>query len=68
MRNQVLRKKIKKFYKKSFDKILGWDRKNSTGYEFSDQKTHFNISKMGNRGVSRFSSNKISVFGDSCFL
>ncbi len=59
-------KRLSNFYKKSFDKILGWDRKkNSTGYEFSDQKSHFNISKMGNRGVSRFSSNKISVFGDS---
>jgi len=60
------KKKLKKFYKESFDQILGWDRKkNSFGFEISNKKTFFHISKFGNRGKSNFAKTKLSVFGDS---
>ena len=59
-------KKLKKFYKDSYDKILGWDRKkNSNGFEKSQKKTYFKISSLGTRGKSKFKNTKISVFGDS---
>mgnify|MGYP005641917569 CR=1 FL=1 len=58
--------RLKKFYKNTFDSKLGWDRKkNFHGYENSSKKTFFYISKKGNRGISKFKSTKISVFGDS---
>ncbi len=60
------KKKLKNFYKNSFDQLLGWDRKkNTSGYEISNKKTFFNIKKNGNRGKSKFKKTKISVFGDS---
>ena len=34
------KKKLQKFYKDSYDEILGWDRKkNSSGFEKSQKKT-----------------------------
>lgn len=60
------KKKLKNFYKNSFDQLLGWDRKkNTNGFEISTKRTFFNIKKNGNRGRSRFKKTKISVFGDS---
>ncbi len=60
------KKKLQKFYKDSYDEILGWDRKkNSSGFENSQKKTFFKISSSGTRGKSKFKNTKISVFGDS---
>lgn len=60
------KKKLKNFYKNSFDQLLGWDRKkNTNGFEISTKRTFFNIKKNGNRGRSKFKKTKISVFGDS---
>lgn len=60
------KKKLKNFYKNSFDQLLGWDRKkNTNGFEISTKRTFFNIKKNGNRGKSKFKKTKISVFGDS---
>ena len=61
------KKKLKNFYKNSFDNLLGWDRKkNSKGYEYNKfKKTSFSINKHGARGMNNFSKNKITVLGDS---
>ena len=59
-------KKLKKFFKNSFDPILGWDRKKNTeGSENSNRKTDFKISKYGFRGKKKYKKSSISVFGDS---
>ena len=40
------KKKLNKFYKESYDPIIGWDRKkNKTGFEIGEKKTFFEISK-----------------------
>ena len=58
--------KLKKFFKNSFHKNYGWDRKPlSSGFEYTHKKTKFRISKEGYRGNSKFKKNLISVFGDS---
>ena len=60
------KKKLKLFYKKSFDRLLGWDRKkNTSGKEISNKTTSFQISKFGYRGNKKFKKNCIPVFGDS---
>lgn len=57
---------LKKFFKKSFHKNYGWDRKPlSSGFEYTDKKTKFKISKDGYRGDLKSKKNLISVFGDS---
>ena len=57
---------LKKFYQNSFDKDLGWDRKNNTsGIEQSNKKSKFKISSEGFRGKKIFKNKSISVFGDS---
>ena len=49
------KKNLSNFYQNSFDNLLGWDRKkNSSGFELSSKKTFFYISKIGNRGKSKF--------------
>ena len=60
-------KKLKNFFKNSFDPILGWDRKKNTkGSESSNNKTYFKISKYGFRGKKKYKKKDfISVFGDS---
>ena len=59
-------KNLLNFYKNSFDKLLGWDRKkNTSGFENSNRKTKFTISDKNFRGGKKFKNNKISVFGDS---
>ena len=58
--------KFNNFIKNSYHNKLGWDRKPLTnGFEVSDKKTFFSISKKGFRGKSRYKKNLISVFGDS---
>jgi len=58
--------KLKLFFKNSFHKNYGWDRKPlSSGFEYSNKKTKFKISKDGYRGNLKFKKNLISVFGDS---
>lgn len=60
------KKKFKKFFKESYDKDLGWDRKPlNFGEEISEEKTFFIIDKFGSRKTANFKSQKISVFGDS---
>lgn len=60
------KKKFKNFLTNNYDKVLGWDRKPSTkGYEKSNRKTYFNISKYGFRGKKKYSKDTSSVFGDS---
>lgn len=63
---QFSKERLNKFYKESYDPIMGWDRKkNKTGFELGKKKTFFQISKKGYRGKSRFKKTAISVFGDS---
>lgn len=58
--------KLHKFYKNSYDSLLGWDRKkNSSGFELSEKKTYFKISSKGYRGNSYYKKTAIAVFGDS---
>jgi hypothetical protein len=58
--------KLKKFFKNSYHKNYGWDRKPlSSGFEYSNKKTKFKISKDGYRGDLKSKKNLISVFGDS---
>ena len=60
------KKSLSSFYQNSFDNLLGWDRKkNSSGFELSTKKTFFYISKIGNRGKSKFKKTEFDVFGDS---
>ena len=60
------KKRLNKFYKESYDPIIGWDRKkNKTGFELGEKKTFFQISKKGYRGRSKYKKTLISVFGDS---
>ena len=60
------KKKLNKFYKESYDPIIGWDRKkNKTGFEIGEKRTFFEISKKGYRGKSKYKKTGISVFGDS---
>ncbi len=60
------KKRLKKFYKESYDPIIGWDRKkNKTGFELGEKKTFFRISSKGYRGKSRYKKTAITVFGDS---
>ena len=41
-------KKLHKFYKDSYDSLLGWDRKkNSSGFELGEKKNFFKIFKDG---------------------
>ena len=57
---------LKKFFENSYQKNYGWDRKPlSTGFEYSNKKTKFKITKNGYRGNFKFKKNLISVFGDS---
>ena len=58
--------KLNNFIKKSYDKLLGWDRKASTkGFEVSNKKTYFKINKLGARGRKIYKDDKFYVFGDS---
>ncbi len=60
------KKRLNKFYKESYDPIIGWDRKkNKTGFELGEKKTFFYISKKGYRGKSKYKKTLASVFGDS---
>jgi len=57
-----------KFFKYSFDKKTGWDRKkNTSGFEIlNGRKTYFNITKNGFRNTPlKNKKSLISVFGDS---
>lgn len=59
-------KKLGKFYKNSYDSLLGWDRKkNSFGFELGEKKTFFKISKNGYRGIAKYKKTAVTVFGDS---
>ncbi len=60
------KKKYKNFLSKNYDEILGWDRRPSTkGFENSNRKTYFNITKFGYRGKKKYKKDLFSVFGDS---
>ena len=57
-----------KFFKYSFDKKTGWDRKkNTSGFEIlNGRKSYFNITKNGFRNTPlKNKKSLISVFGDS---
>ena len=61
-------KELKKFFKNSYSKITGWDRKKNTqGFEILNQKkTYFNITNKGFRNTPlKKKKSLISVFGDS---
>ena len=58
------KKKLQKFYKDSYDEILGWDRKKIQVVLKNHKKKLFKISSLGTRGKSKFKNTKISVFGD----
>ena len=54
------KKRLNKFYKETYDPVIGWDRKkNKTGFEFGEKKTFFQISKKGYRGKSRYKKTQI---------
>ena len=43
--------KLNNFYKNTYNKLLGWDRKkNSKGIEKSDKISYYSINKLGFRG------------------
>jgi len=60
------KEKLNKFYNHSYDSVLGWDRKNNTsGKEYSNKITKFNIGTKGFRISKKRKKTFASVYGDS---